>query len=165
MPALILASGAPTACRAACARPVSRCATVARPMTGSRMAPAARDVRMAFFKFGGKDKSTREKESEYTYNTTREQYTYEELEEYFNYMGFLAEEGTYDRMHALGKDRHPADVILLLACAANDTPKVEELLKAGADPTVKDLEGKTSMDWAEKPELREMLTKNLAARA
>ena len=32
---------------------------------------------------------------------------------------------------------HPADILLVFASKENDTPKVEELLKAGADPNIK----------------------------
>ena len=31
----------------------------------------------------------------------------------------------------------PVDLLLLMSCSENDTPKVEELLSAGANPTVK----------------------------
>jgi hypothetical protein len=55
----------------------------------------------------------------------RDDYTYDDVEQYFNYMGFLATEGTYDRMEALlNSGLHPIDVILLLACSEGDTPKV-----------------------------------------
>ena len=47
-------------------------------------------------------------------------------------------QGTYDRMDAmLGADIHPVDILLLWAAAENDTPKVAELLRAGADVSVK----------------------------
>jgi len=52
-------------------------------------------------------------------------YDKDEVEHYFNYMGCLATEGTYDRMEALlTSGLHPANVILLLAAQENDTPKV-----------------------------------------
>lgn len=39
--------------------------------------------------------------------------------------GFLAVEGKYDRMDALlASGLHPIDILLLLACSENDTPKV-----------------------------------------
>ena len=47
-------------------------------------------------------------------------------------------QGTYDRMDAmLGADIHPVDILLLWAAAENDTPKVAELLRAGADVSAK----------------------------
>ena len=47
-------------------------------------------------------------------------------------------QGTYDRMDAmLGADIHPVDILLLWAAAENDTPKVAELLRAGADASAK----------------------------
>lgn len=50
--------------------------------------------------------------------------------------GFLADEGCYDRMNALLEKYHSCDVLLLLAAAANDTSKVKELIKCGADVKV-----------------------------
>ena len=47
-------------------------------------------------------------------------------------------QGTYDRMEAmLGADIHPVDILLLWAASENDTPKVAELLRAGADVSAK----------------------------
>ena len=57
--------------------------------------------------------------------------------------------------YAAGQD--PVDLLLLMACAENDTPKVEELLRAGANPTVKDLNGKTPMELCTKAEIKEAL--------
>ncbi|RDX63936.1 Protein LHCP TRANSLOCATION DEFECT [Mucuna pruriens] len=55
------------------------------------------------------------------------------FERYFNYMGMLAVEGTYDKMEALlNQNIHPVDILLLLAASEGDKPKIEELLKAGA---------------------------------
>lgn len=51
----------------------------------------------------------------------------------------------------------PVDLLLLMACSENDTPKVEELLKAGADTSVKDLNGRTPLELCKKEEIREML--------
>ncbi|RCW19239.1 LOW QUALITY PROTEIN: hypothetical protein GLYMA_09G102000v4 [Glycine max] len=52
---------------------------------------------------------------------------------YFNYMGMLAVEGTYDKMEALlSQNIHPVDILLLLAASEGDKPKIEELLRAGA---------------------------------
>jgi hypothetical protein len=49
------------------------------------------------------------------------------------------------------------DVILLLAATENDDPKVEELLAAGANPTVRDNRGRTPLDLATKDVVRKML--------
>jgi len=48
-----------------------------------------------------------------------------QVEHYFNYMGMLAVEGTYDRMEAmLASGLEPVDVLLLMAASENDAPKV-----------------------------------------
>ncbi len=57
----------------------------------------------------------------------------------------------------------PVDLLLLMACAENDTPKVEELLGAGADPTVKDLNGQLPIELCQKEEIKAMLGKALAS--
>eukprot|EP00850_Spirogloea_muscicola_P025271 SM002618S09927 [mRNA] locus=s2618:1035:1644:- [translate_table: standard] len=55
--------------------------------------------------------------------------------QYFNYMGMLATEGTYDKMEALlQKGLHPVDILLLLAASEGDTPKIEELLRLWPAP-------------------------------
>ena len=54
------------------------------------------------------------------------------------------------------------DLLLLMASKEGDTPKVEELLEAGADPSIKDKDGKTPLDLAEKEEVIEMLEAALA---
>lgn len=38
---------------------------------------------------------------------------------------------------SLAGGTHPCDLLLLMACSENDDGKVTELLKAGADPTIK----------------------------
>ena len=64
-------------------------------------------------------------------------------------VGILADEGSNDRMDALLEaGKHPIDVILLFAAAEGDTPKIEEILEAGADPKVTDMDGKTPIDLA-----------------
>ena len=64
-------------------------------------------------------------------------------------MGMLANEGSYDRMQKFFEAGiHPCDIILLMACEEGDTPKIEELIKAGADTSVKDWQGKTCMELA-----------------
>lgn len=73
----------------------------------------------------------------------------DDVEMYFNYMGMLANEGSYDRMQKFFEAGiHPCDIILLMACEEGDTPKIEELIKAGADTSVKDWQGKTCMELA-----------------
>ncbi|TVU38829.1 hypothetical protein EJB05_12221, partial [Eragrostis curvula] len=69
--------------------------------------------------------------------------------QYFNYMGMLAVEGTYDKMEALlNQDIHPVDILLMLAASEGDKPKLEELLRAGAKFDVKDVDGRTALDRA-----------------
>ncbi|GFH13321.1 ANK_REP_REGION domain-containing protein, partial [Haematococcus lacustris] len=88
----------------------------------------------------------------------RDDYNYDDVEQYFNYMGFLAEEGTYDRMEALlASGLHPIDIILILACSENDTPKIGEILRAGADVRAKGLDGRTPLQIATKPEVLNLL--------
>ena len=66
-------------------------------------------------------------------------------------MGCLAVEGTYDRMNALIESGlHPVDIILLFASAEGDTPKIEEILAAGADKNAVDLDGNSVADLAGK---------------
>lgn len=51
----------------------------------------------------------------------------------------------------------PVDVLLLMAASENDTPKVEELLAAGANINIADNKGKSPVDLATKPEVKDML--------
>jgi len=114
------------------------------------------DVRVAFFKFGKNGVSA--EEGGIVGSQGRDDFDYDDVEQYFNYMGFLAEEGTYDRMEAMLKSGlHPIDVILLLAASENDTPKIQEILRAGANPNCKNLEGKKPVDLASKPEVISLL--------
>eukprot|EP00200_Dunaliella_tertiolecta_P002081 CAMPEP_0202343270 /NCGR_PEP_ID=MMETSP1126-20121109/3466_1 /ASSEMBLY_ACC=CAM_ASM_000457 /TAXON_ID=3047 /ORGANISM="Dunaliella tertiolecta, Strain CCMP1320" /LENGTH=163 /DNA_ID=CAMNT_0048934321 /DNA_START=130 /DNA_END=621 /DNA_ORIENTATION=- len=89
-------------------------------------------------------------------------YDEDEVEHYFNYMGLLATEGTYDRMNLLKSMHDPAHVILLLACQENDDPKIAELLAAGVDLNVKDNNGKTPLELATKPEALALMKEHLA---
>ncbi|CAH9112372.1 unnamed protein product [Cuscuta epithymum] len=100
------------------------------------------DTRIScWFRFGGGGKSSRRQ--------SRDDFDRDDVEQYFNYMGMLAVEGSYDKMEALLKqDIHPVDVLLLLAASEGDQPKVQELLTAGADYTVKDADGRTALDRA-----------------
>ncbi|KAG2430597.1 hypothetical protein HXX76_010115 [Chlamydomonas incerta] len=144
-------------------RPARQC-VAARHISGARFAPVARNVTANFFKFG---KNGFDSEAAGIVGSQgRDEYTYDDVEQYFNYMGFLATEGTYDRMEALlNSGLHPIDVILLLACSENDTPKVQEILKAGADPTVKGIDGKQPLELAAKPELIRMIQEALASKS
>mmetsp|Transcript_34774 Transcript_34774/g.62009 ORF Transcript_34774/g.62009 Transcript_34774/m.62009 type:complete len:168 (-) Transcript_34774:110-613(-) len=110
----------------------------------------------AFFNFGKKNND---------YNaggSAREEYEPEDVEFYFNYMGCLATEGTYDRMYELMKDRHPCDVILLMAAKEGDVPKIMELLDSGADIKITDNDGKSPLELCTKPDARELLEQALA---
>ena len=79
----------------------------------------------------------------------KDEYEEVDVEYYFNYMGMLAIEGSYDRMHALmATGIHPADAILHFASQEGDTPKCTELMEAGANPNVEGLNGKTAIDVA-----------------
>jgi hypothetical protein len=81
----------------------------------------------------------------------KDDYESVDVEYYFNYMGLLAVEGTYDRMEALMKTGiHPCDAILLFASQEGDTPKLVELMEAGANPFVKGIDGLTAIDVAGK---------------
>ena len=90
---------------------------------------------------------------------SRSDFDFQEVEDYFNYMGMLAAEGNYDKLDALCESGlEPVDLLLLMACSENDTPKVEELLGAGADVSVKNpADGKTPMELCTKDEIKEML--------
>lgn len=49
-----------------------------------------------------------------------------------------------------------------MSAKEGDTPKVEELLAAGADPACKDKDGKTPLDLCDKDEVKELLQAALA---
>eukprot|EP00270_Netrium_digitus_P002492 TRINITY_DN1281_c0_g1_i1.p1 TRINITY_DN1281_c0_g1~~TRINITY_DN1281_c0_g1_i1.p1 ORF type:complete len:173 (-),score=27.53 TRINITY_DN1281_c0_g1_i1:200-718(-) len=88
----------------------------------------------------------------------RDDFDRDDVEQYFNYMGMLATEGTYDRMEALlNQGIHPVDILLMLAASEGDTPKIEELLRAGARWDVKDAEGRTALDRAESDEIKDLI--------
>ncbi|GMH35896.1 hypothetical protein BSKO_03764 [Bryopsis sp. KO-2023] len=93
----------------------------------------------------------------------RDDFNADDVEQYFNYMGMLATEGTYDRLEeTLKSGLHPVDILLLWAAKENDDPKVLEVLSAGADITVKDLDGKTALELATSPEVKEILEQAVA---
>lgn len=78
--------------------------------------------------------------------------------QYFNYMGMLAVEGCYDKMEALlNQNIHPVDILLLLAASEGDKPKIEELMRAGADYTVNDADGRTALDRAATDEIKDFI--------
>ncbi|KAE9598401.1 hypothetical protein Lal_00027136 [Lupinus albus] len=80
---------------------------------------------------------------------SRNDFDRDDVEQYFNYMGMLAVEGTYAKMEdLLSQNIHPVDILLLLAATEGDKPKIEELLRAGAQYDVKDADGRTALDRA-----------------
>ncbi|KNA11301.1 hypothetical protein SOVF_136470 [Spinacia oleracea] len=80
---------------------------------------------------------------------SRDDFDRDDVEQYFNYMGMLAVEGTYDKMEALlSQNIHPVDILLLMAASEGDKPKIEELLGAGANYDVLDADGRTALDRA-----------------
>uniref|UniRef100_A0A7S1GHR2 Uncharacterized protein n=1 Tax=Picochlorum oklahomense TaxID=249345 RepID=A0A7S1GHR2_9CHLO len=89
----------------------------------------------------------------------RSDYEYQDADDYFNCMGMLAAEGTYDRLEEWSDAGvHPIDMILLMACEESDAPKVEEVLNAGAQPTVQDPRtGNTPMDVCTDDDIMAML--------
>ncbi|PIN15845.1 hypothetical protein CDL12_11511 [Handroanthus impetiginosus] len=88
----------------------------------------------------------------------RDDFDRDDVEQYFNYMGMLAVEGSYDKMEALlNQNIHPVDILLLMAASEGDKPKIEELLRAGADSTVKDAEGRTALERAASDEIKDFI--------
>ncbi|KAI9082275.1 hypothetical protein K1719_035793 [Acacia pycnantha] len=80
---------------------------------------------------------------------SRDDFDRDDVEQYFNYMGMLAVEGSYSKMEALlNQDIHPVDILLMLAASEGDKPKLEELLRAGAKYDVNDADGRTALDRA-----------------
>eukprot|EP00884_Botryococcus_braunii_P010711 jgi/Botrbrau1/19641/Bobra.0003s0011.1 len=75
----------------------------------------------------------------------RDDYSADDVEHYFNYMGMLAIEGTYERLYKMMETGlEPVDLLLLMAAGEDDAPKVAELLRAGANLKVQDAEGRTA---------------------
>jgi ankyrin repeat protein len=73
-------------------------------------------------------------------------------------MGMLAVEGSYDKMNALlSQNIHPVDILLMMAASEGDKPKIEELLRAGANYTVKDVDGRTALDRAASDEIKDFV--------
>lgn len=99
-------------------------------------------------------------------NLARDDFDFVEMEQYFNYTGRLAVEQTYDSFNEYkNSGLHPIDVILFWAAEEGDVPKVEEVLAAGADPSIKDLNGKTAVELAADSETREVIEAAMAASA
>ncbi|XP_049356515.1 protein LHCP TRANSLOCATION DEFECT [Solanum verrucosum] len=97
---------------------------------------------------------------------SRDDFDRDDVEQYFNYMGMLAVEGTYDKMEALlSQNIHPVDILLLMASTEGDLPKIEELLRAGADYTVKDADGRTALDRAANDEVKYFIVNYKAQKA
>ncbi|KAJ9182707.1 hypothetical protein P3X46_006670 [Hevea brasiliensis] len=117
------------------------------PSNGSRV--------KCWFKFG---KSGVDAEGAGIYGSqSRDDFDRDDVEQYFNYMGMLAVEGSYDKMEALlSQNIHPVDILLMLAASEGDKPKIEELLRAGASYNVKDTDGRTALDRANE-EIREFI--------
>ncbi|KAK3014502.1 hypothetical protein RJ639_009405, partial [Escallonia herrerae] len=89
-----------------------------------------------------------------------------EINKYFNYMGMLAVEGTYDKMNALlSQNIHPVDILLMMAASEGDKPKIEELLRAGAKYTVPDSDGRTALDRAASEEIKDFILEFSAQKA
>ena len=139
-------------------RVVAAIASVPRParlqqQRSSSSHSSSRDALKArFFKFG---KNGMGSEAAGIYGSQgRDDYSADDVEHYFNYMGMLAVEGTYDRMYAMtASGLAPVDVLLIMAAQENDLPKVEELLGAGADVRVADNNGKSPLQLATKAEV------------
>lgn len=97
---------------------------------------------------------------------TRDDFDRDDVEQYFNYMGMLAVEGTYDKMEALlSQNIHPVDILLMMAASEGDKPKIEELLRAGAIHTVKDANGLTALDKATNEEIKDFILNFSAQKA
>lgn len=118
----------------------------------------------AWFKFG--DKGLDSSSAGIYGSQGREDFDQTDVEQYFNYMGMLATDGSYDKMEALlNKGLHPVDILLLLAASEGDRPKIEELLRAGAQCDVEDADGRTALDRAEDDGIRELIRKGAPAAA
>ncbi|XP_024376664.2 protein LHCP TRANSLOCATION DEFECT [Physcomitrium patens] len=134
----------------------SSCSRSLGPQNGSRVS--------AWFKFGTNGASS--KEAGIYGSQKRADYDESDVEQYFNYMGMLATEGTYDKMYALLNQGIPAvDILLMMAANEGDQPKVEELIEAGADGSVKNNEGKSALDLASNEVIRELIAKSVKANA
>ncbi|XP_057951000.1 protein LHCP TRANSLOCATION DEFECT [Malania oleifera] len=130
----------------------------------SRIGPSNGSRAMCWFKFG---KSGVDAEGAGIYGSqSRDDFDRDDVEQYFNYMGMLAVEGSYDKMEALlSLNIHPVDILLMMASSEGDMPKVEELLRAGASYTVKDADGQTALERAASSEIRDFILNFSAQKA
>ncbi|XP_022889202.1 protein LHCP TRANSLOCATION DEFECT-like [Olea europaea var. sylvestris] len=122
----------------------------------TRLCPTSGSRTTCWFRFG---KNGVDAEGAGVYGSqTRDDFDRDDVEQYFNYMGMLAVEGTYDKMEALlNQNIHPVDILLMMAASEGDKPKIEELLRAGADYTVKDSEGQSALAKAASDEIKDFI--------
>ncbi|XP_051124873.1 protein LHCP TRANSLOCATION DEFECT [Andrographis paniculata] len=128
----------------------------ARRCAAARLGPSCGSRTTCWFRFG---KNGVDAEGAGIYGSqSRNDFDRDDVEQYFNYMGMLAVEGSYDKMEALlNQNIHPVDILLLMAASEGDKPKIEELLRAGADYTVEDAEGRTAVDRAVNDEIKDFI--------
>ncbi|XP_057460294.1 protein LHCP TRANSLOCATION DEFECT-like [Actinidia eriantha] len=132
---------------------------------GSRTRPGRGGLRITcWFKFG---KNGVDAEGAGIYGSqSRDDFDRDDVEQYFNYMGMLAVEGTYDKLEKLlSQNIHPVDILLMMAASEGDKPKIEELLRAGASYTVKDANGLTALDKAGNEEIKDFIRSFSAQKA
>ena len=97
---------------------------------------------------------------------SRDAFDRDDVEQYFNYMGMLAVEVSYDKMDALlNQNIHPVDILLLMAASEGDKPKIEKLLRAGASYTVKDADGRTALNRVASNEIKDFILSFLVQKA
>ncbi|GAV68616.1 hypothetical protein CFOL_v3_12119 [Cephalotus follicularis] len=127
-----------------------------RWMGSSRIGPSNGSRARCWFKFG---KNGVDAEGAGIYGSqSRDDFDRDDVEQYFNYMGMLAVEGTYDKMESLlNQNIHPVDILLMLAASEGDAPKIEELLRAGACYTIMDADGRTALDRASSEEIKDLI--------
>ncbi|GLT72632.1 hypothetical protein SLA2020_445480 [Shorea laevis] len=121
-----------------------------------RLGPSNGSRAKCWFKFG---KNGVDAEGAGIYGSqSRDDFDRDDVEQYFNYMGMLAVEGSYDKMNTLlSQNIHPVDILLMMAASEGDKPKIEELLRAGASYTVKDVDGRTALDRAASDEIKDFI--------
>ena len=94
----------------------------------------------------------------YGATTSRDDFCEDDVNFYFEYMGMLAVDGDYARLDKMKSAGLAAvDLLLLMAAGENDAPKVAEMLRAGADTKVKDVDGKTAEELATNDQVLELL--------
>ncbi|VVB00770.1 unnamed protein product [Arabis nemorensis] len=122
----------------------------------AKLGPSNGSRTTCWFKFG---KNGVDAENAGIYGSqSRDDFDRDDVEQYFNYMGMLAVEGTYSKMEALlNLNTHPVDILLMLAATEGDRPTFEELLRAGANYSVKDADGRTAIDRANSEKIRELI--------